>query len=176
LPRRTLKRYALWLYRSEDFATFDPSLTAPEIFLELSDLHVASAVLQDETFGNEVIDLMIAHLTGRYQEMLLEDFLAEFLRTNVKGSTGRKLIVDWITWSTFFSDVKPKALIKQIQDDSFCRALAKGVFKKMSMVLEGEPAPKYLVSPCFYHVHSQVGRAGCGGEIKYETEEEDLIL
>jgi hypothetical protein len=120
--------------------------------------------------------LMITHITSRYQEMLLEDFLAEFLRTNVKGSTGRKLIVDWITWSTFFSDVKPKALIKQIQDDSFCRALAKGVFKKMSMVLEGEPAPKYLVSPCFYHVHSQVGRAECGGEIKYEAEDEDLIL
>jgi hypothetical protein len=171
-----LKRYALWLYRSEDFATFDTSLTAPEIFLEFSDLHVASAVLQDETFGNEVIDLMITHLTGRYQEMLLEDFLAEFLRTNVEGSTGRKLIVDWITWSTFFSDVKPKALLKQIQDASFCRALAKGVFKKMSMILEGEPAPTYLVSPCFYHVHSQVDRAECGGEIKYETEDEDVIL
>jgi hypothetical protein len=171
-----LKRYALWLYRSEDFATFDPSLTAPEVFLELSDLHVAAAALQDENFGNKVIDVMITHLTCRYQEMLLEDFLAEFLRTNVKGSTGRKLIVDWITWSTFYSDVKPKALVKQIQDDSFCRALAKGVFKKMSMVLEGGLAPKYLVSPCFYHVHSQVGRAGCGEEIKYETEDEDLIL
>jgi hypothetical protein len=171
-----LKRYALWLYGSGDFATFDPSLTAPEIFLELSDLHVASAALQDEIFGNEVIDLMITHLTSRYQEMLLEDFLAEFLRTNAKGSKGRKLIVDWITWSTFFSDVKPKALIKQIQDASFCRALAKGVFKKMSMVLEGDPVPKYLVSPCAYHVHSQVDRAGCGEEIKYETEEEDLIL
>jgi hypothetical protein len=171
-----LRRYALWLYGSGDFATFDPSLTAPEVFLELSDLHVASAVLQDETFGNEVIDMMITHLTGRYQEMLLEDFLAEFLRTNVKGSTGRKLIVDWITWSTFFSDVKPKALIKQIEDASFCRALAKGVFKKMSMVLEGESAPKYLVSPCFYHIHSQVDRGGCGEEIRDETEDEDLVL
>jgi hypothetical protein len=176
LPRRTLKRYALWLYRSEDFATFDPSLTAPEIFLELSDLHVASAALQDEIFGNEVIDLMITHLIGRYEEMLLEDFLGEFLRSNAKGSTGRKLVVDWITWSTFFSDVKPKALLHQIQDADFCYALAKGVLKKMSMALEGDLAPKYLVSPCFYHVHSQVGRAGCGEEIKYEAEDEDEIL
>jgi hypothetical protein len=170
LLRRTLRRYALWLYGSGDFATFDPSLTTPEIFLELSNLHVASAALQDEIFGNEVIDLMIT------QEMLLEDFLAEFLRTNAKGSKGRKLIVGWITWSTFFSDVKPKALLKQIQDASFCRDLAKGVFRKMSMVLEGEAAPKYLVSPCFYHIHSQVDRGGCGEEIKDETEDGDLIL
>jgi hypothetical protein len=171
-----LRRYALWLYGSGDFATFDSSLTASELFLELSDLHVAAGVLQDETFGNEIIDMMTTHLTGRYQEMLLEDFLAEFLRINVKGSTGRKLIMDWITWSTFYSDVKPKASIKQIQDDSFCRALAKGVLKKMSMALEGDPAPKYLVSPCFYHLHSQADKAGCGEEIKYETEDEGLIL
>jgi hypothetical protein len=171
-----LRRYALWLYGSGDFATFDSSLTAPELFLELSDLHVAAAVLQDENFGNEVIDLMIAHLTSRYQEMLLEDFLAEFLRTNPRGSKGRKLVVDWITWSTFFSDVKPEALLQQIQDADFCHALAKGGLKKMAMVLDGIPAPKYSVSTCFYHVHSQADRAGCNEEIKYETEDEDVIL
>jgi hypothetical protein len=48
--------------------------------------------------------------------------------------------------------------------------------KKMAMVLDGIPAPKYSVSTCFYHVHSQADRAGCNEEIKYETEDEDVIL
>lgn len=79
LPRRTLRRYALWLYGSSDYAIFDPSLNALELFLELSDLRKAAGALQDEGFGNDVMSTMITHLITHFDKMLLETFLAEFL-------------------------------------------------------------------------------------------------
>jgi hypothetical protein len=170
MPRRNLRRYALWLYGSCDFATFDPSLTAPELFLELSELHNAAGMLQDESFGNEVMDAMVAHLITRYDQMLLEDFLTEFVRTNAKGTTGRKLIADWIVWSMVVSDVRPKDLLQRVQDADFCYAVAKAVLRKTCREWEGECVPPYTVSPCFYHVHSQADRAGCRVERKSRIE------
>ena len=158
LPRRFLKRYALWLYASDDFATFDPSLSAPEFFLELNDLYNTAATLQDEGFANDIMDAMIVHLVQRCDEMRLEDFLNEFLQSNKKGSMSRKLIADWMVSSMVVSDVKPKDLLRQVADTDFCYAVAKAVLRKKS--------PPYLVSPCFYHAHENSDRAGCRAKIE----------
>ena len=105
LPRRSVKRYALWLCGSNDYATFDPSLTSSGLFLELSNLHIAAGILQDERFGNDMMGAMIAHLVGLSHEMLVEDFVVEFLQTNGEASIGRKLIADWVAWSNVVSDI-----------------------------------------------------------------------
>jgi hypothetical protein len=73
-----LRRYALWLYGSRDYATSDPSLTAPEFLLELSDLYIAAGMLQDEEFANRVMNAMILHLIQRSDKMPLKDFLGTF--------------------------------------------------------------------------------------------------
>jgi hypothetical protein len=162
LPHRSIKRYALWLCDSSDYATFDPSLTASERFLELSNLHIAAGILQDERFGNDVTDAMISHLVGCSHKMVLEDFLVEFLQTNAKGSTGRKLIADWTAWSNdVASDAKSKSLLQQIQDADFCYAVAKAVWRKTFKEWDGDLVPPYMVSPCFYHTHSDVTRPSC---------------
>lgn len=107
------------------------------------------------------MDAMIAHLIQRFDQMLLEDFLADFLRINAKGSTGRKLIADWMVWSMVVSDVKPKKLLQQIQDADFCYAVAKAVLRKTCKEWEGDLVPPYVVSSCFYHTHTEAERAGC---------------
>jgi len=157
-----VKRYALWLYGSSEYATFDPSLTASELFLGLSNLHIAAGILQDEHFGDDVADAMVSHLVNWSHEMLLENFLIEFLQTNAKGSAGRKLIADWMMWSDVVSDVNCKNLVQQIQDADFCYAVAKAVLRKTCKEWEGDLVPPYVASPCFYHTHSDVARAGCG--------------
>lgn len=161
LPRRSLKRYKLWLHGSGDFAMFDPSLTAPELLLELSDLHIAAEMLQDQGFANEVMDVMVSHLTRRSDEMLPQEFLARFLQTNARDSTGRKLIVDWIAWSMPVSDSEVKKLLKQVQDANFAYAVAKAVLRKTCREWEGNFVPPYMVSPDLYHAHSEAGRTCC---------------
>jgi hypothetical protein len=119
LRRRYLRRYALWLYGSTDYAIFDPSLTAPELLLELSGLHIAAGTLQDASFENDVMDAMILHLVRRSDEMLPECFLGKLLQSNVKASTGRKLMADWAAWSMGVSEDELKKLLEQAQDADF---------------------------------------------------------
>lgn len=122
------------------------------------------------------MDAMIAHLVTRFDEMLLEDFLAEFLQMNTKGSMGRKLIADWIVWSMVVSDIKPKDLLRPIEDAGFCYAVAKAVLRKTCREWDGDLVPPYVVSSCFYHTHSQADRAGCSVERKPESKLGDLIV
>lgn len=167
LPRRSLKRYALWLCGSCEYATFDPSLTAPELFLELSNLRIAAGILQDDVFGNYIVDAMIAHLVGCSQDMLLEDFFVEFLQTNAKGSAGRKLIADWVVvWSNAASDVKFKSLLHQSYDANFCYAVARAALRKTGKEWESDFVPPYAVSSCSYHNHSVAARLGCSAKRK----------
>jgi hypothetical protein len=164
LPRRSLKRYVLWLYGSSEYATFDPSLTAAELFLGLNNLHIAAGILQDEDFGNDMMDAMITHLVGRSNEMPLEDFLVEFLQTNVKGSAGRKLIADWVVWSNLAPDLKFEGFLREIQDTDFCYAVAKAVLRKTVKEWEGDFVPPHMVSPCFYHTPSDAPKLGCSAK------------
>lgn len=113
-----------------------------------------------------MMDKMITHLIARFDEMLLENFLAEFLQTNAKGSMGRKLITDWIVWSMVVSDIKPKDLLRPIKDADFGYAVAKAVLRKTCREWDGDMVPPYVVSSCFYHVHAQANRAGCSVERK----------
>jgi len=156
LPRRSLKRYKLWLYGSNDYAMFDPSLTTPELLLELSDLHIAAEMLQDQGFANEVMDVMVSHLIRRSDEMLPQEFLARFLQTTARDSIGRKLIVDWIAWSMPVSYNEVKKLLKQVQDADFAYAVAKAVLRKTCKEWEGELVPPYVVSPSLYHIHFEI--------------------
>lgn len=170
LPRRSLKRYALWLYGNGDFAIFDPSLSAPESFLELSDLYIVAERLQDEGFANDLMNAMIVHLVQHCEEMRLQDFLTEFLQSNGKGSMGRKLIADWLVSSMVVSDAKPKDLLRQIQDADFCYAVAKAVLRKTCREWEGDLTPPYIVSPCFYHAHAYSNQARCGTKVEARVE------
>lgn len=76
------------------------------------------------------MDAMIFHLTERFDEMLLEDFLAEFLQTNPSGSARRRRVADWLVWSMVASDVKPEALLQKVQDSSFCCDVVKALLNR----------------------------------------------
>ena len=156
LPRRFLRRYALWLYGSSEYATFDPSLTAPKLLLELSDLHIAASIVGDESFANDVTHAMILHLVRRSNEIPLPE-----LQTNAKGSTGRKLMADWVVWSMEVPDVELKKNLEEVQDADFGYAVAKAMLRKTCKEWEGDLLPPYIASPCLYHTHLQLGSVGC---------------
>jgi hypothetical protein len=153
LPRRSLKRYALWLCGSSEYATFDPSLTAPELFLRLSNLHITAGILRDDAFGNDLMGAMLTHLFKRSDEMLLGNFLVRDLQTNAKGSAAHKLIADWVVWSNEVSEAKLMSLFQRVQDRDLCYEVAKAVLRKTGKEWEGNFLPPYLVSPCLYHTH-----------------------
>jgi hypothetical protein len=168
LPRRFSRRYALWLYGSRDYATLDPSLTAPEFLLELRDLHIAAGMLQDKEFANRVMNAMILHLIQRSDKVPLKDFLSTFLQTNMKGSAGRKLMADWIVWSAGELDVRSMSNLQQLQDAHFFYAVARAGLRKTRKEWEGDLMPPYVLSLCLYHTHLNVGRSGCN--VLKETE------
>lgn len=171
-----MHRYALWLYGSPEYINFDPSLTAPEVFLELSDLHAHAAKLQDEAFENDLMDDTISHLIERFDEMLLEDFLAEFLRTNPAGSAGRKLVAGWLVWSIVASDVNPEALLQKNQDSSFYCDVVKALLKKKERERESGLMPPYVVSKCFYHNHVHTSKASCDTGDNHKAKIEKVMI
>jgi hypothetical protein len=138
------------------------------LFLELSNLHAAAGILQDESFANDMMDAMITHLVKRSDEMLLDDFLVKFLQANAKGSAGRKLIADWMAWSNVVPDAKFGVLLQKVQDADLGYALPKAVLRKTGKEWERDFVPPYVMSTCFYHTHSEAVGLSCS--VKREVE------
>lgn len=122
------------------------------------------------------MDAMVSHLTERFDEMLLDDFLAEFLRSYPSGSAGRRFIADWLVWLMVASDVKPESLLQKIQDASFYCYVVKALLKKKEKEWESGSMPPYVVSKCFYHTHVHTSKAGCGAGDKHEAKIEKITV
>lgn len=127
--------------------------------------------LQDENFGNDIIDAMTMHLIASSDELWLEKFLPEFLQSNGEGSMGRKLVVDWFVWSALVFDVKAESLLTRIQDLDFYGEVVVAILKKNEAEWESDAQPPYCKCPCCYHTHTENGGQLCGGVTKVEKVE-----
>jgi hypothetical protein len=90
----------------------------------------------------------------------------------VKGSAGRKLMADWIVWPAGELDIRSMSILQQLQDSDFCYAVARAGLRMTRKEWEGDLMPPYVLSPCLYHTHLNVGRIGCNVLKETETKSE----